>query len=143
MEVLLLIALGAFFAYLIFSPSKAEGDRPAPETHRPQVNVPALRSGWISKCHLAGMPHHRPDVEAAMGTLRVGQRLGVVRERSNLHDNLAIMLTANGEKIGYVPRSCNKEHALHLDAGGTIEVKVTGINTQDKWQGVSLTVTNG
>lgn len=170
MEVLLLFALGAFFVYRIFAPGKTKDDRPAagtyrpqtnvptpgtgspdkatvdriaPEPYRPQASVPTLRTGWVSRCHLAGLPHHRPDVEAAMRTLRVGQRLGVVRERSNSHDVLAIMLTANGEKIGYVPRSCNKEHALHLDAGGTIEVKVTAINTGDKWQGVSLTVTNG
>jgi HIRAN domain len=53
-------------------------------------------------CHVAGVSHRRPALEAA--DLSPGAPLRLARERDNPHDPNAIaVLDANGEQLGYIP----------------------------------------
>jgi hypothetical protein len=102
-----------------------------------------LRPGSETICYLAGFPHSVDgDAAKAMTIFAEGQRLIAVREPTNSYDSMAIMLSLDGRKVGYVPRTCNRDHALHLDAGGNLSVIITSANHGDPWQGVSLKIRN-
>jgi hypothetical protein len=73
---------------------------------------------------------------------RLGQRLEVEREAGNVHDSKAILLRLGGRKVGYVPRSNNSEHAMHMDAGGGVSVVITAVDMSDPWHGISIHVKN-
>ena len=49
--------------------------------------------------------------------LKIGTKLKLKAEPSNRHDENAIVLTFEGHKIGYIPRSHNKELSILMNAG--------------------------
>jgi hypothetical protein len=61
--------------------------------------------------------------------LRVGQPLLLVREPDNPHDELAIaVLTGDGHKLGYIPRSCNEVPAALADQSVTLRACITWLD---------------
>lgn len=57
------------------------------------------------------------DIEEIFPNIAKGDNLELFREKSNEHDELAILVKFNGEKIGYVPKRNNEVLANLMDAG--------------------------
>ncbi|MEQ1437993.1 HIRAN domain-containing protein [Fontimonas sp. SYSU GA230001] len=89
--------------------------------------------------HVAGYPHHAgPRLEARFA---VGQPLALVREPDNPHDQLAVRLDWQGQKLGYVPRAVNAEIAQRLDSGEPLAARIVEIDPEaPPWQRVAFVV---
>jgi hypothetical protein len=144
MGTLLLLGIVGWIVYVLFlSPGNASTQSRSSSPVQSAQYLPALKSGLETTCHLAGVPHCIGDKSAAaLKRFSRGQTLNPVRERHNAYDSLAIMLELNGSKVGYVPRACNREHAVHIDAGGKIAVCIISVDVSDPWQGVTIKVRN-
>lgn len=61
--------------------------------------------------------------------LRPGDALVLRRQRDNPHDPLAVeVLTADGRRLGYVPRVVNARVAALLDDGAALSATVTAVH---------------
>lgn len=85
-------------------------------------------------CHLAGRQYN--DADEVWTELRVGTKLGIVRDQENRFDPRAVAFTYTNDDdtyvLGYVPADQNEVIAALLDAGwGHIfEARISSINTQ-------------
>lgn len=93
----------------------------------------------VQSSPLAGSQYYA--VNAVWNTIRVGDRLTLTREPENRHDRKAVRIEWNGEKLGYVPRAENRAVAQALDAGETLEARVSKLrNDVDPWRRVEFEV---
>lgn len=129
---------------LLGSPEKKDTKRPVEPATSGRNPGPLITTGLERICHVAGAPHHIGGKESVhMSVFSKGQRLVAVRERSNPHDHDAIALRIlTGQKVGYVPRTENRAHAMHMDAGGRLDIEVIAVNYNDPWHGVSILIRN-
>ncbi len=75
------------------------------------------------------------------GTIHPGERLLLKREPSNEYDQYAIeVLTANGYKLGYVPKNHNRVIAELMDQHCIISAVVDSVKSNE-WEPVSITIT--
>ncbi|WP_291323712.1 HIRAN domain-containing protein [Desulfonatronospira sp.] len=109
--------LGAYFGALVFGGSVSEV--------KARV-VPKPVS--LFQCHVAGFPYYQgPKI---FSDLKSGQKLELLREPHNPHDNKAIaVFTSNGHKLGYVPRTHNPLPADLMDNGHKITASLTAVST--------------
>lgn len=69
-----------------------------------------------------------PGIRGHVASLPLGGPLCLQREPWNPYDTFAIVvLNPQGQKLGYIPRSENKELARRLDCGARVRVVLTGI----------------
>ena len=88
---------------------------------------------------LAGSQYYA--VSTSWTDIRVGDRLTLIREPDNRHDRNAIRVEWNGHKLGYVPRAENRAVAQALDAGETLDARVTRLRDDpDPWRRVEFAV---
>lgn len=74
--------------------------------------------------HVAGAPYYQAP--RLFDRLRPGQILPLRRQPANPHDPLAIeVLTAEGDKLGYLPRQHNHLPATLMDQGEVLEARIT------------------
>ncbi len=93
----------------------------------------------IQHSPLAGSQYYA--VSRVWTDIRAGDRLTLIREADNRHDRNAIRVEWNGHKLGYVPRAENRAIAQALDAGETLEARVTGLRDDpDPWRRVEFAV---
>ena len=93
----------------------------------------------IQSSPLAGSQYYA--VSRVWTDIRAGDRLILIREADNRHDRNAIRVEWNGHKLGYVPRAENRAIAQALDAGETLEARVTGLRDDpDPWRRVEFAV---
>ena len=144
MELLVLLLVVAWLVYaFVISPASRRAASSANKPGHATSPAPTLRPGVVTECHVAGFPHcvncTGPE---SIDMFVPGMLLEAVRESSNHYDPMAIMLMLAGRKVGYVPRVSNRVHALHMDAGGELRVRVESVNRYDMWSGVSIRVAN-
>ena len=73
--------------------------------------------------------------------IRVGDRLTLTREADNRHDRNAVRVDWNGEKLGYVPRAENRAVAQALDAGESLEARVSVLRDDpDPWRRIEFEI---
>ncbi len=72
--------------------------------------------------HVAGITHHSHVQEDFKPT--ADEELSLHREPGNLHDNCAIRIDWQGQKLGYVPRPNNADLARAMDEGVALIAKV-------------------
>ncbi|MFD1429695.1 HIRAN domain-containing protein [Lacticaseibacillus mingshuiensis] len=93
---------------------------------------PGQQDILLTNHHIAGTMHV-DDPEHLLDALTLGQQLTLVREH-NSHDAFATRIdSADGKKIGYVPKGDNTIFARLLDAGLLVYAKVTYWETRGKW----------
>ena len=63
--------------------------------------------------------------------LSVGERVKLIPEPDNPHDENAVMIFARGEKIGYVPREDNRVFVYALKKKREIDAKITSITLEN------------
>jgi hypothetical protein len=126
--------------------------RAAPPVIRPTVVTPppAPSSGYTPRprpsdsavyTYVAGAPHRIGKGTPVETVFYTGQMLTAERERSNRHDSNAIKLKIGQRHVGYVPKEVNEPLAQHMDYGGSLSVRVTRVNADDRWLGVRIAVT--
>jgi len=93
----------------------------------------------IQNSPLAGSQYYAAS--SVWSEIRVGDRLALIREPENRHDRHAIRVEWNGHKLGYVPRAENRAAAQALDAGKTLEARVTRLREDpDPWKRIEFAV---
>lgn len=93
----------------------------------------------VQQSPLAGSQYYAAS--AVWPDIRVGDRLQLVREPDNRHDRHAIRVEWRGHKLGYVPRAENRAVAQALDAGETLDARVTRLRDDpDPWRRVEFAV---
>lgn len=74
-------------------------------------------------------------------SMRVGDRLTLVREPDNPYDANAVRVEWQGQKIGYVPRRENGDVARFLDRGTALEARITRLaESRDPWARVRFEI---
>ena len=93
----------------------------------------------IQHSPLAGSQYYA--VSRVWTDIRAGDRLTLIREPDNRHDRNAVRVEWNGHKLGYVPRAENRAVAQALDAGETLDARVTRLRDDpDPWRRVEFAV---
>lgn len=73
--------------------------------------------------------------------IRRGDRLTLVREPENRHDQRAIRVEWNGRPLGYLPRAENRAVAKALDEGERLEARVSRLREDpNPWRRVEVEV---
>lgn len=77
---------------------------------------PLLEDIHLITLEVAGLEFSE-NIEEIFSKLKKGDHLELFRENKNPHDELAILVKYDGEKIGYVPRKHNQILANLMDGG--------------------------
>lgn len=148
---LFLIVIFAWVIYVFFkNDSTNEGatakKKVVTSNSSPQVPNKPKPSANVSQrtiCHLAGAPYYIGGKDAVhMEMFESNQLLAAVREPQNPYDSNAIGLYLNNKQVGHIPKLHNKKHAVHMDSGGKLYVKILRIDYDDPWKGVTLDISN-
>ena len=93
---------------------------------------PFVREVELLNCNIAGTTFL--DLDEVEPELEKHQLLMLKREPKNKNDNKAILiLTEDGQKLGYVPREKNEVLSNLMDAGKLIFGKLVEKNWVDNW----------
>ena len=88
----------------------------------------------VGTSHIEGMEELEPH-------LQTGDRLDFFREPDNQYDAQAIVIkTADGVKIGYVPRQDNVIFARLMDAGKLLFGRISEKEKKGKWVKISIDI---
>jgi hypothetical protein len=101
----------------------------------------ASRETWktLQTSPIAGFQYHQG--ETLWPQLAVGQPLQLVREPDNRHDNRAVRMDWQGQKLGYLPRLDNAAVSQLLDRGERLEAVIVGLeNSSNPWDRVGVEV---
>lgn len=102
------LILVVFVGWILFTLFGFSGNASATRSNSSPVPVKihaSIRnSGYVSRCHIAGGPHHiGGKAENNFSIFSSGRSLIAERESNNVHDNNAIVLrTLAGKKVGYI-----------------------------------------
>lgn len=82
--------------------------------------------------HIAGFQYYEGCL--AFNSLEVGTKLKMKREANNKFDAYAVALYFNGYKLGFIPRSQNKEISKFLEMGykNAFEVRINRISADNE-----------
>ncbi|WP_153163223.1 HIRAN domain-containing protein [Zoogloea sp. 1C4] len=73
--------------------------------------------------------------------MREGDRLALVREPDNRHDPFAVRVEWRGAKLGYLPRSDNRDVAEEMDRGTPIAGRIGRLTTdRNPWKRLRVDV---
>ena len=103
----------------------------SPETRQQIRTIVNRQLGQLGalcfETYVAGTPYYR--AQTIQHRLRTGDPLELRREPGNPHDPRAIeVLTAAGEKLGYVPRVRNRRLSELMDSGETVVARLTDMS---------------
>ncbi len=88
---------------------------------------------------VAGFQYHAG--EALWPLLRVGDALALVREAHNPHDERAVRLEWEGEKLGYIPARDNAAISQLLDADQSLDAVIAELaESASPWERVAVRV---
>ena len=92
----------------------------------------------LLRAPLAGYPYYQAD--RVLDTLRVGTTLVLRREPTNPFDRHAVeILTTDGVKLGYVPRTSVRAIARNLDRGIPVKARICQLNREDEsWRRIHV-----
>ncbi len=80
-------------------------------------------------------------IEELAPHLDIDEKLDFFREPDNKYDNQAIVIkTANGVKIGYVPKADNAVFARLMDAGKLLFGRISAKEQRGKWVKIDIKV---
>ena len=79
----------------------------------------------VQRSVVAGFVYY--DGKAVWERMKAGDRLALVRERSNAHDANAIRIEWEGHALGYLPRRDNADLSRQIDLGARPEGRITAL----------------
>ena len=104
------------------------------------IPKPYERDIFLFDTHVAGTSHVE-GIEELEPYLQIGDKLNFFREPDNPYDDMAIAIkTANGVKIGYVPKADNVIFARLMDAGKLLFGKITSKEMVGSWLKIGIKV---
>lgn len=104
------------------------------------IPKPFERDIFLFDTYVAGTTHIE-GIEELEPHLNTDDRLGFFREPDNRYDKQAIVIkTADGVKIGYVPRQDNVIFARLMDAGKLLFGKITSKEKKGSWVKIYIKV---
>ena len=102
------------------------------------IPKPFERDIFLFDTYVAGTSHIE-GMEELEPHLQTGDRLDFFRELDNQYDAQAIVIkTADGVKIGYVPRQDNVIFARLMDAGKLLFGRISEKEKKGKWVKISI-----
>jgi len=94
----------------------------------------------IPETRVAGTTHVL-GIDRLSEELRVGERLTLERDAHNAYDDFAIkVLTAGGERLGFLACDCNQIPARLMDAGKVLFATVEAHERRGNWHKISVSV---
>lgn len=82
-----------------------------------------------------------PNIEFLTKSLKVGDKLMLVREQGNLSDQFAVRIeTKNNEKLGYLPCDCNEIIARLMDGDKEFYAEITSVEVIGPWNKIDIEV---
>jgi len=146
-----LLAIAAWVIYVLFE-NDSSNEVTSPKKNVPNSNntpqvvhqpTPSVQASQRTICHLAGAPYYIGGKDREhMNIFKNNQLLAAVREPKNSYDSNAIGLYLNNKQIGHIPKLHNEKHAIHMDNGGKLYVKILRTDYDDPWKGVTLDISN-
>ena len=104
------------------------------------IPKPFERDIFLFDTYVAGTSHIE-GMEELEPHLQTGDRLDFFREPDNQYDAQAIVIkTADGVKIGYVPRQDNVIFARLMDAGKLLFGRISEKEKKRKWVKISIDI---
>lgn len=104
------------------------------------IPKPFERDIFLFDTYVAGTSHIE-GMEELEPHLQTGDRLDFFREPDNQYDAQAIVIkTADGVKIGYVPRQDNAIFARLMDAGKLLFGRISEKEKKGKWVKISIDI---
>lgn len=101
--------------------------------------APFAKEIYLIETHVAGTSH--VPVREIEPSLSGGDALVLRREAQNTHDSFAILIiTKNGDKLGYVPRDRNEILARLMDAGKLLFARLESKEWHGDWLRVAARV---
>jgi hypothetical protein len=92
------------------------------------IALPFSQDVFLLETHIAGLRYY--ELRQLTAPLQIAAPLVLRREPGNNHDGLAIeILTATGQKLGYVPQFRNPVIARLMDAGKSMAAEIASIRT--------------
>ncbi len=90
------------------------------------VPVPFSHEIFLLEICVAGTGYSE-KIEEIYPSLKVGEVLKLVRDPHNKHDEYAIAIMYQNDRVGWVPKSMNTVISRLLDAGKTLFFKITDL----------------
>lgn len=81
---------------------------------------------YLAEVDIAGMQHYRGNDLADL--LSVGDEVQLVPQPQNEHDEHAVMIYWQNNKLGYLPRTIAEDIEQKLNAGVSIKAEIANIN---------------
>ena len=104
------------------------------------IHKPFERDIFLFDTYVAGTSHIE-GMKELEPHLQTGDRLDFFREPDNQYDAQAIVIkTADGVKIGYVPRQDNVIFARLMDAGKLLFGRISEKEKKGKWVKISIDI---
>lgn len=104
------------------------------------IPKPFERDIFLFDTHVAGTGYVEGVLELEPH-LHIEDKLAFFREPNNPHDPRAIVIrTADGVKIGYVPRADNAIFSRLMDAGKLLFGRITAKKVSGKWLQIEIKV---
>ncbi len=104
------------------------------------VTKPFEKDIYLYETHVAGTTHVE-GIEELEPHLNVEDKLNFFREPDNSYDEYAIVIkTANGVKLGYVPRQNNRIFARLMDAGKLLFARISRKELISDWVKIDIKV---
>ena len=73
--------------------------------------------------------------------MKVGDALMLAREPHNPHDANAVIVSWNGQRLGYVPRRENSDVARQMDRGAPVKARIVRLTaSRNPWQRIEFEI---
>ena len=93
-------------------------------------------------CDVVGM-RYVEDLGEKLRNVEIGDDVSLLRDPGNAHDANAIAVVApDGERVGWIPRSCNCEAASRIDRGEDLAAVVIDVCKERGVESMMLSITN-
>ena len=97
---------------------------------------PLIREIHLFDSFVAGTTHlSDPSV---LDTIKVGDRLSLLREDNKFDSNAILILTEEKKKLGYIPEKDNIIFARLMDAGKMLAAKIKGIEKKGSFTKIAI-----
>ncbi|NIO42182.1 MAG: HIRAN protein [Burkholderiales bacterium] len=80
----------------------------------------------VQVCFITAFKHY--EGKYVFSRLRLGDSLGLIRERDNVDDANAVRVEWQGRTLGYVSRDANEAIARQLDFGNRLRARITRLS---------------
>lgn len=97
---------------------------------------PLVREIHLFDTFVAGTTHL--EDKSVLEKIDIADKLNLRREDNKFDDNAILILTADGEKLGYVPEKDNLVFSRLMDAGKLLIAKIKSIDQKGSFTKISI-----